>query len=70
MRRILRRLFGLPGHVRPVPEERARLMVLTDYLWSDYIGGRAWCDAKRRPCRVCYGKCCPCAHTERHRGDV
>lgn len=65
MRSLLQRLSGPRGHTDPVPDGRGRLVVLTDHLWlRDYIGGRAWCDAKRRPCDLCGGKCCDCAHTE------
>lgn len=63
--RILRRLLGRRGHADPVPEGRGRLIVLTDYYPLDYIGDRAWCDAKRRPCDECGGRCCACRHTER-----
>lgn len=62
---MFKRLFGPKGHKDPVPEDRYRLVRLTDYAWNDYSGGRAWCDAKLRACAVCHGKCCDCQHTER-----
>lgn len=52
-------------HPNPVPDGTFRLLLLTDYPWPTYIGGREWCDSKPQPCQYpgC-DRCCACRHTE------